>query len=177
MLLARICAAGSFCVTVLCVLRLREILAQTQGGFDVIMRGAGLGLVGCGSALLGMVLISRALTHALLSPLLWFIEGKMRPESWVKRRLDYRLARFYASQGRHADAIEEYLRIVEDYPLEEQAYLEGIHQACLHRDPAGAEALCRRWRRALPRIEAARDREVEGAVPANTHGREHCPRD
>lgn len=161
-LLAWIGAAGSFTITGFCVAKLARASDP--------LTGAGLGLIGCGACILGVTLISGTLTRLIFSPLLWLIEGKMRPESWVKPPLDYRLARFYAAQGRHADAIEEYLRIAEHYPLEEDAYLEGIHQACLLRDAASAEVLSRRWKRALPRIEAARNRRPLGSAALSSEG-------
>ena len=89
----------------------------------------------------GALLISPELVRWLLTPLSGLIDSILLLSEEAVPPADLKLARFYVQSLRHAEAAEEYARVLQYHPDYTDAYLEGIRAAGL----AGDERLAKKF--------------------------------
>ena len=100
------------------------------------------------------MLTSLELVRWTLTPLSCLIDSILLPFEEVVPPADLKLARFYGQSLRHAEAAEEYARVLRYHPRYADAYLEGIRTAGL----AGDEKLARRFYQGAQKIMRVGDK-------------------
>ena len=108
-----------------------------DGNWDAFHKLLG-GLVGLFT---GALLISPEVVRWLLTPLSGLVDSILSPSEEIVPPADLKPARFYTHSLRHAEAAEEYARILRYHPNHADAYLEGIQAAGL----AGDERLAKKF--------------------------------
>jgi hypothetical protein len=120
----------------------RKIHQVFNGPGDMLSAFAGC-LFGFAALISGAFFFLPELAPLIAAPVARFFSGFVFPNETGKVPLDYTLARFYAKNGRPAEALEQYFRILENYPQEIAAYREGLEVARSTGDSAAAERLAK----------------------------------
>ncbi len=120
----------------------RKIYQILSGSADMMSAFAGC-LFGFAALIGGACFFLPELVSLIAAPVARFFSGFVFPEETGKVPLDYTLARFYAKTGRQAESLEQYFKILENYPQEIAAYREGLELARLTGDSAAAERLAK----------------------------------
>ncbi len=93
----------------------------------------------------GAILISPEVINWLTAPFRLFFDHLFFPGTPPDRGpADYTLAQYYRREGRYAEALDWYQRLMRAYPQEQRAYLEGMATAF----ESGNAALARKIRKA-----------------------------
>jgi tetratricopeptide (TPR) repeat protein len=120
----------------------RKIHHVFNGSPDILSAFAGC-LFGFAALISGAFFFLPELAPLVAAPVVRFFSGFVFPNETGKAPLDYTLARFYAKNGRLAEALEQYFKILENYPQELAAYREGLEVARSTGDTAAAERLAK----------------------------------
>jgi hypothetical protein len=120
----------------------RKLYEPSNGSGGTLSLFAGC-LFGFAALISGAFFFLPELAALIGSPVARFFSGFVFPEETGKAPLDYTLARFYAKNGRLAEALEQYFKILENYPQEIAAYREGLEVARSTGDSAAAERLAK----------------------------------
>ena len=120
----------------------RKIHHVFNGPPDMMSALAG-SIFGFAALIAGVVCLAPELVPAIASPIARFFSGFVFPDVTGTAPLDYTLARFYVKKGRLAEALEQYFKILENYPQELAAYREGLEVARSTGDTAAAERLAK----------------------------------
>ena len=100
-------------------------------------------IFGFAALIAGVVCLAPELVPAIASPIARFFSGFVFPDETGTAPLDYTLARFYAKNGRLVEALEQYFKILENYPQELAAFCEGLEVARSTGDAEAAERLAK----------------------------------
>ena len=120
----------------------RKIHHVFNGPADLLSAFAGC-LFGFAALISGAFFFLPELVPLIAAPVVRFFTGLFLPNETGKAPLDYTLARFYVKNGRLEEALEQYFRILENYPQELAAYREGLEVARSTGDSAAAERLAK----------------------------------
>jgi hypothetical protein len=131
----------------------RKLNQVFNGPGDLMSAFAGC-LFGFASLIAGAFFFLPELAPLVAAPVVRFLSGFVFPNETGEVPLDYTLARFYAKNGRPEEALEQYFKILENYPQEIDAYREGLEVARSTGDAEAAERLAKMARRKLESPEA-----------------------